>query len=78
MNSLCVKERVTENTQELTHDGLALESCLLVNCFHGFSLDVTRHSSHASLLTLHARCGREDGDETLYICTSRLIWGPVR
>jgi hypothetical protein len=48
---------VTENTQELNHDGLALESCLLVNRFHGLSLDATRHSSRASLLTLHAGWG---------------------
>jgi hypothetical protein len=28
------------NTQKLNHEGLAIESCLLVNCFYGFSLGI--------------------------------------
>jgi hypothetical protein len=36
------------NTQELNHEGLAIKSCLLVNCFYGFSL--------YRLVIAHVRC----------------------
>jgi hypothetical protein len=69
MITTCSREwGVTEKTQELNHEGLYLESCLLVNCFYGFSLGIGINRlviAHVRcvLLTSHARYG--DDVETM-------------